>query len=129
MAACQRQLRDGVQLQHRAVDHNSWAYHTGRMLLRAATTLTLVSCVAFALGLYFPARALMDAKPSVMIYGIVLVSYPAWVTGTVAATVAAYLFLRADETSPRLEQLSWLMGVLNLAAAALTVIWNPPGVS
>lgn len=93
------------------------------------TSLLLLSGVAFIVGLWFPIQVLLEPGPSVVAYGVILVSFPAWGVGALAGGAAGYLLRRTPPGRPGLEALCWLMVGLNLAAVVICHLWSPEGVS
>jgi hypothetical protein len=94
-----------------------------------ARVLAGLSCVSLFGGLYFPIAALLDEGPSVMVYGLGLVSFPAWVLGTLSGGLASYLASRTQAVAPSFRRFSWVCAALNLTALIVGWLWNPPGVS
>lgn len=93
------------------------------------TSLLVLSCVAFLVGLWFPIQVLLEPGPSVMAYGVILVSFPAWGVGALVGGTAGYLLRRMPLGRRGLEYLCWLMVGLNLAAVVICYLWSPEGVS
>lgn len=91
--------------------------------------MMVVGCVAFAVGLYFPVMVLLDGEPSVMVYGVLLVSFPAWGLGALSAGAAGYVLRRAERAMPRLQGFSWLVCGLNVIAVIACMIWSPVAIS
>lgn len=91
--------------------------------------LLVLSCVAFVVGLWFPVHVLLEPGPSVMAYGIILVSFPAWGLGALVGGTAGYLLRRTPKAGSLIEALCWTMVGLNLAAVAFCYLWSPEGVS
>lgn len=88
-----------------------------------------VSGAGFLVGLYFPLMVLLDPGPSAAVYGIVLVSLPAWAFGVVTGGLAGYLASQAGRGVSLLQRCSWLISALNLLALLICLIWTPEGIS
>lgn len=94
-----------------------------------AKLLVGLSFVALVGGLYFPIAILLDEGPSVLVYGLILVSLPAWTLGALSGGLASYLAARTQPVAPSLRRFSWVCAALNLTAIVVGWVWNPPGVS
>lgn len=99
------------------------------MLLNSARFLAALSCLAFVSGMYFPLAVLMDSPPSGMVYGMVIVSFPAWTIGVLSGGLAGYLGSRAEDASRRLQRFSWVCGAINATAIVASWLWSPAGIS
>lgn len=87
------------------------------------------SAILFVAGFAFPLATFLDPGPSVLAYGIILVSVPIWVLGAASAGAVAWGLFRRRPEAVRLRRLALLLCALNLAAIALCWVWNPEGVS
>lgn len=99
------------------------------MSLKSVRMMIGASVVCLLVGLYSPVVVLLDPGPSVMAYGIVLVSFPVWAMGAVSGGLGGYMASRADGARARLTRVAWLVGALNLSAIAIGFMWSPPGIS
>jgi len=97
--------------------------------LKFARLLAGLSSVSLVGGLYFPIAVLMDEGPSVMVYGLILVSFPVWALGALSGGLASYLASRTQPVAPSLRRFSWVCAALNLIAIVVCWVWDPAGVS
>lgn len=92
-------------------------------------TLLASSGAALLVGLYVPAAIVLDSSPSIMVYGLVLFSFPLWLIGCVCAAVAGWLLRRGKANRTAFDRIPWLLTALNLLSILLCLVWQPAGIS
>lgn len=84
------------------------------------STLLAVSAGAFALGLYYPLGAL--AGHSVMSYGVIFVSWPAWIVGAICGSLAARRASRQQPVDRTMLRVAVALALLHVTAALASLV-------
>lgn len=100
-----------------------------RIRQRLPLTLLAGSGASLLLGLTMPVAILLDNSPSVMVYGLILLSFPLWLLGCILAGIAGGLLDRRQPNQIAIKRITWTLGILNLLAILLCLAWQPAGVS
>jgi hypothetical protein len=95
---------------------------------RLEIVLLAVSVLALLAGLYFPIRILAEPPPSIMTYGLILFSLPAWLIGGFAAGIAGWRIRKHAGLTP-LWRLAWALCAINLITIIAIFLWHPAGIS
>lgn len=97
-------------------------------ILRTEVVLLIVSILALLAGFYVPVRIIAESPPSIMAYGLILFSIPAWLIGSVAAGIAGWRIQKQSGLTP-LWRFAWAVCAMNIVSIIAVFLWQPAGVS
>jgi len=96
---------------------------------RLPAILLALSGIGLLLGLAIPVAILLDGQPSIMTYGLVLFSFPAWLVGALLAGVSGWWLKSGAPGAAVWQRIAWPLAGLNLLSIVACLAWAPAAIS
>jgi uncharacterized membrane protein len=91
--------------------------------------LLVLSGFLLLAGVTLPLAILLETQPSILVYGLVLFSFPVWLVGAILGGVAGWIFMTRPMNSVGMQRIAWALAAINLVAILACLVWQPAGVS